>query len=57
MVGFLSATVSWDFLLDDLLPDGVTGILAVLRNSCNQTYTYRMEGKSVSASVDIATDI
>jgi hypothetical protein len=28
----------------DLLPEGVTGIVTVIRNTCNQSFTYEING-------------
>lgn len=44
VVGVIAMATSWDEALLDLLPEGVTGLLAVIKNSCNQTYTYEIEG-------------
>jgi hypothetical protein len=50
MVGFLTAIVAWDALFgSSLLPEGVKGIQAVLKNSCNQSYTYALHGRQVCA--------
>lgn len=51
MVGFLSSIVSWDRFLANLLPDGVKGITAVLRNTCNESFTYELEGRRVGAGI------
>jgi hypothetical protein len=50
IVGYLVAIISWDYFLSELLPDNVVGMVAVLRNSCNQSYTYQLDGKQVRLS-------
>jgi class 3 adenylate cyclase len=47
IVAFLSALLPFDRYLINLLPKGVHGIDAVLRN-CRQNFTYRLDGNSVS---------
>lgn len=44
IVALTAAMGSWDVALRNLLPTGVEGIFAILRNSCNQTYTYEIRG-------------
>jgi hypothetical protein len=51
IVGYLVSFISWDYFLSELLPDKVFGIVAVLRNSCNQTKTYQLNGKQVSVRI------
>lgn len=48
MAGFIMAILPFDIFVGDLLPDGVDGIYAVLRNSCQQTFTYEVMGSRVS---------
>jgi hypothetical protein len=47
VVGYLFSVVAWENFLVNLLPDGVNGIFAVLRNSCDQTVTYELNGNEV----------
>ena len=47
IVGYLLSIISWDYFLSELLPDNVVGMVAVLKNSCNQTKTYQLNGKEV----------
>ena len=49
MAGFIMAILPFDIFVGALLPDGVNGIYAVLRNSCQQTWTYEVVGSKVSA--------
>jgi hypothetical protein len=42
VVGVLLSAVAWDVSLRNLLPKGVEGIIAEIRNNCNQTYTYEL---------------
>jgi hypothetical protein len=51
VVGYLFAIIAWDNYLVDLLPEGVNGIIVVLRNSCDQTVTYQLNGNEVSFSI------
>ena len=44
IVAVIGAAVAWDLPLRNLLPDTVTGISAVISNSCNQSYTYLLDG-------------
>jgi len=48
VIGYLFSVISWDTYLDNLLPQGINGIVAVLRNSCNQSYTFEINGQEVS---------
>lgn len=45
IVAFLGGGFAWDFALRNLIPDEVGGITVVIQNSCNQTYTYEVNGK------------
>lgn len=47
VVGFLLSLIAWDTFMANLLPDGVTGIVAVLHNTCNQNHTYFLDGYKV----------
>jgi class 3 adenylate cyclase len=47
MVGFIEAIVPWDRYLANLLPAGVKGICAVLKNTCGQQFTYTLQGNMV----------
>lgn len=53
LVGYLSSVVSWDRFLSHLLPDGVYGLTAVLTNTCNQSYTYVLDGHRVSYVLEL----
>lgn len=44
-VAFLAAGFAWDVSLRDLLPSNVEGVMAVVSNTCNQTYTYEISGR------------
>jgi hypothetical protein len=43
----LLAVIPWDRYVVGLLPEHVKGIYVVLRNSCNQSYTYKLDGSAV----------
>ena len=44
-VAVLSATVYWQTYFEDLLPENMNGIFAVVENSHGQTFTYQINGK------------
>jgi len=44
IVAVLLIGSAWDATLKNLLPDGVNGIDAVIRNNCDQSFTYRING-------------
>jgi hypothetical protein len=48
IVGVITGVVPWDRYLIDLLPEGVKGITCVLKNSCEQSFTYALTGNEVS---------
>jgi class 3 adenylate cyclase len=43
-VAALTLPVAWDVPLRDALPESVNGINVVLRNTCNQSFTYLLNG-------------
>jgi hypothetical protein len=47
MVGLLSSVIAWDVFFANLLPHDVSGITAVLTNTCGQVYTYELDGQKV----------
>lgn len=51
IVGFLSSIVHWDNFLALLLPPGIGGVVAILRNTCGQAFSYRLKGHSVSPKI------
>jgi len=46
--GYLTALFTWDAYLVNLLPETVSDILVVIENTCNQKYSYRLDGSTVS---------
>ena len=44
VVGFVSVGLAWDYALRNLLPSSVKDIMVVIRNTCNQSFTYRIDG-------------
>ena len=44
VVGAVGGAFAWDASLRFLLPEGVDGIVAILSNDCNQTFTYLLNG-------------
>jgi hypothetical protein len=49
IVGVITGVVPWDRYLIDLLPVGVKGITCVLKNTCEQSFTYALNGNEVRA--------
>jgi hypothetical protein len=50
VVGYISALIPWDSFFSNLLPEGVKGIVCVASNTCGQSFTYYLDGNSVSYS-------
>lgn len=48
MIGVLHAIVQWDAFMINLLPPDIEGIRVILRNDCDQVYTYEIKGHNVS---------
>mmetsp|Transcript_5375 Transcript_5375/g.13548 ORF Transcript_5375/g.13548 Transcript_5375/m.13548 type:complete len:966 (+) Transcript_5375:122-3019(+) len=46
IVGQVTAVIAWDFYLVDLLPEGVDNITVTIRNTCNQSFSYLIGGRS-----------
>lgn len=44
VVGMVGVGFAWDASLRFLLPQGVDGVYAILQNTCNQTFTYELDG-------------
>lgn len=44
VVAVLAAGVAWDRAMQDLLPEGVSDIIAVVENNCNQSFTFTIDG-------------
>ena len=48
LVGLVVSVLSWDDYLDhEVLPDGVRGIVLVLKNTCGQSFSYILNGRMV----------
>jgi hypothetical protein len=47
IVGLLFSLIPWDTFMAHLLPEGVTGIVAVLHNTCGEINTYFLDGYKV----------
>ena len=45
IVASLTVVIAWDASMRNLLPDNVKGIHCVVQNSCNQSYSYEVNGK------------
>jgi hypothetical protein len=50
VVGYISVLIPWDSFFSNLLPEGVKGIACVASNTCGQSFTYYLDGNSVSCS-------
>jgi Adenylate and Guanylate cyclase catalytic domain len=44
LVGVVGSLLAWDRYMVNLVPESVTGILVVLENSCNQSYSFVLNG-------------
>ncbi len=53
IVGYVYIYFTWDHYMMNLLPEGVSGITVVLKNSCGQSFSYALDGKSVGHRVGI----
>lgn len=47
VVGYLFSVFAWDAILVNLLPEGVSGIIVVIRNTCGEFCTYVLNGNEV----------
>jgi hypothetical protein len=47
-VGLFSTLVSWAKLFEGILPPNVNGVIVVLKNSCDQQYTFQLDGPKVT---------
>lgn len=47
VVGYLFSVFAWDSILVNLLPEGVSGIVVVIRNTCDEFCTYVLNGNEV----------
>lgn len=47
MVAVVGSSFYWRDLIENILPEGTGGIIAVFQNSCNQTFTYSVNGPMV----------
>jgi hypothetical protein len=45
IVAVVGAAIAWDEALLNILPDGITGIRAIVKNDCNQAFTYTIDGR------------
>ncbi|GAX14200.1 hypothetical protein FisN_20Hh177 [Fistulifera solaris] len=48
IVGYVYIYFTWDHYMMNLLPEGVSGITVVLKNSCGQSFSYALDGKSAT---------
>ena len=47
VVATITINHAWDVSMRKLLPESVTGIIAVVRNNCNQTFSFLIDGQEV----------
>jgi hypothetical protein len=47
VVAVVTGGMAWDVALKDVLQDQQTGVRVVIRNTCNQNYTYEINGPTV----------
>jgi class 3 adenylate cyclase len=48
VVGLITSIFYWKLYLEDILPENRKGIVCVLSNSFNQTFTYRIDGSKAT---------
>ena len=48
VVGSLGTLIFWLPYFADILPESAVGFIGVLENTCNQTFTFRIDGSSVA---------
>ena len=53
LVGLLSSFFTWDRYVVNLLPEGVRGIICVIRNTCGQAVSYELVGNRVSSEKNL----
>jgi class 3 adenylate cyclase len=46
IVGILVAVLPWDRYLVNLLPESASSVTCILKNTCGQAFTYRLDGNS-----------
>jgi hypothetical protein len=49
VVGALSSILNFRYYLTSVIPDHMNGIIVVLQNTCNEQYTYQLDGANASA--------
>ena len=47
LAGTITTLLNWDTFFTDILPQNVDGLIAVLRNTCDQIYTFAINGPDV----------
>jgi hypothetical protein len=48
IVGMIINVLPWDKYLENILPEGVVGVTCVLHNTCDQSYTFLLNGPNVT---------
>lgn len=49
MVGILSTDIYWKILFSNLLPSNMQGLIVTIENSLNESFSYRIDGKTATA--------
>jgi hypothetical protein len=48
VVGIVTATIVWDKFLENILPVTATGVIAVVENTCDGSFTYEINGRTAN---------
>jgi hypothetical protein len=48
LVGTVTALLPWHSFFQNVIPEGINGIVIVVRNTCDQEFSYRIDGPEVS---------
>ena len=47
LVGAVTAEIPWHSYIQNLIPEGINGIIVVVQNTCGQVFTYQVNGPDV----------
>ena len=47
LVGAVTAEIPWHSYIQNLIPEGINGIIVVVENTCGQVFTYQVNGPDV----------
>jgi hypothetical protein len=48
LAGTITALLPWHSFFQNVIPEGINGIVIVVRNTCDQEFSYRIDGPEVS---------